>query len=59
MSGEYTWLERVPRSELNLIHHALRMLLTHPMTTGDEARECEQLADDVWAESVARTEDQA
>jgi hypothetical protein len=48
------WLKQVPRRDLNLIHHALRMLATHPMTT--EQHQILELADACWDESVARTE---
>lgn len=57
MTYDDGWLRSIPRRDLSLTHHALRMLLTHPMTTGDEARNCERLADAAWNESVARTDE--
>jgi hypothetical protein len=52
------WLGRVSRSDLNHIHHALRMLLKHPMVEGDQAREVERLADFCWGESVRRSDEE-
>ena len=46
------WIHEVPRPELNKIHHALRMLATHPMT--EDRNEVEALADRFWDESVRR-----
>ena len=49
-------VELASRSDLNLIHHALRMLIQHPMTDAVEATEMSALADACWDESVTRTE---
>jgi hypothetical protein len=49
-----TWLQDVPRPDLSLIHHALRMLAQHPMVDDDEKARIEGLADRFWDESVRR-----
>lgn len=48
-------MRRIPRPELNTLHHSLRMLATHPQT--ENVTEIVDLADRLWAESVRRGED--
>lgn len=50
------WTSAIPRPDLNLLHHSLRMLHQHPTTTDEERREIEGLADRLWEESVSRND---
>jgi hypothetical protein len=52
------WVAAMPRVDLNLVHHALRVLATHPMTTGDDLMQIELLAEALWTESRNRSEGQ-
>lgn len=49
------WIRLVPRHELIVLHHALRMVAQHPNVTGANKDEIERLADDLWSESVRRS----
>lgn len=54
LAEEGGWTTVVPRAELNLLHHSLRMLATHPMT--EDREEVQRLADLLWEESVKRND---
>ncbi len=51
------WLREVGKRDLNDIHHALRMIVKHPMVSGDESRLFTNLADACWNEHCRRTEE--
>ncbi len=55
-TSERPWLREVEPRDLQDIHHALRMIVKHPMVTGEEARLFTNLADACWAEHCRRVE---
>lgn len=50
------WLSLVPRRELNVLHHSLRLVAQHPAIEGPEREEIEALADELWTESCRRSD---
>lgn len=50
------WLSLVPRRELNILHHSLRLVAQYPAIEGGEREQIEALADDLWAESCRRSD---
>jgi hypothetical protein len=48
------WLREVGSRDLGDMHHALRMIVKHPMVGGEEARLFTNLADACWNEHVRR-----
>jgi hypothetical protein len=58
MTNQYDrgWIGEVSRPDLNILHHALRMLQTHPMTPQlPERARVTELADALWDESCERS----
>jgi len=51
------WVRALPRPELNLIHHALRLMASDPRTSEETCDEAVLLADLLWAESTSRREE--
>lgn len=51
------WLRDVCQRDLQDIHHALRMIVKHPMVGGEEARLFTNLADACWNEHARRCEE--
>lgn len=51
---ELDWIRDVPRRELGILHHALRLCAQHPGVYGEQKVELEALADKLWNESVRR-----
>ena len=51
------WLSLVPRRELIVLHHSLRLVVQHPSIVGKEREQLEALADELWTESCRRRGD--
>lgn len=52
MTDDQAWISMVPQAELNLLHHALRMLAQHPTTGPEQQAESQSLADALWDQHV-------